>query len=81
MSEEAVKAQEDSNYIYETDYMPVTNAEIKWAIENAINSVGSLDFEPTEAYFNRVKRYAKEILLTLKQLSDEVNGSVHKDTF
>lgn len=77
MSEKAIEAQEENHYIYEADYMPVTNAEIKWAIENAINSVGSLDFEPTEAYFSRVKRYAKEILLTLKELSDEVNGSVH----
>tara|TARA_R100000808_G_C2108521_1_gene123316 strand:+ start:162 stop:410 length:249 start_codon:yes stop_codon:yes gene_type:complete len=58
-------------------YMAVNGRDIEWAMECALNATGALDHEPTDAYFNRVKRYAIEILRTKKELADEVNGSIY----
>lgn len=77
MSQKFVDELESQQYIYNVDYMPVYNEDLKWAMENAIRAAGALDTEPTDAYFARIKRYAVEILKTKKQLADEVNGSIH----
>ena len=46
-------------------------------MECALKATGALDYEPMDAYFNRVKRYAKEILKTKKELADEINGGIY----
>ena len=48
-----------------------TEEECRYAMENAIRAAGPLDHEPYDAYFNRVKRYASEILIKLKELQNE----------
>ena len=58
-------------------YMAVEGKDIEWSIECALKATGALDYEPMDAYFTRVKRYAKEILKTKKELADEVNGSIY----
>lgn len=63
--------------IYEMDYMPVYADDLRWAMECAIKAAGPLEAEPTEAYFQRVKRYATLILLTRKELSHDINGNIH----
>ena len=62
---------------FDAHYTPVINEDIKWALETAVVVSGALDYEPKDAYFNRVKSYAKDLLLTLKELNDEVNGSIY----
>ena len=58
-------------------YMAVDGKDIEWSIECALKATGALDYEPMDAYFNRVKRYAGEILKTKKELADEVNGGIY----
>tara|TARA_R100000773_G_C4210006_1_gene109819 strand:+ start:231 stop:494 length:264 start_codon:yes stop_codon:yes gene_type:complete len=58
-------------------YMSVDGKDIEWSIECALKAAGALDYEPMDAYFTRVKRYAKEILKTKKELADEVNGGIY----
>jgi len=58
-------------------YMAVNGRDIEWAMECALKATGALDYEPMDAYFNRVKRYAKEILKTKKELADEINGGIY----
>jgi len=48
-----------------------TKEECRYAMENAIRAAGPLDHEPYDAYFNRVKRYASEILIKLKELQND----------
>ncbi len=61
----------------DTIYMFVDGKDIEWSIECALKATGALDYEPTDAYFTRVKRYAKKILKTKKELADEVNGGIY----
>ena len=61
----------------DTIYMSVDGKDIEWSIECALKATGALDYEPMDAYFTRVKRYAKEILKTKKELADEVNGGIY----
>jgi|TARA_R110000796_G_scaffold117681_2_gene230682 hypothetical protein len=56
---------------YATNPRLYTKEECRYAMENAIRAAGPLDHEPYEAYFNRVKRYASEILIKLKELQNE----------
>jgi len=72
--EQEVKLEELYN---DAVYMAVDGKDIEWAMECALKATGALDFEPTDAYFSRVKRYATEILRTKKELADEVNGSIY----
>lgn len=65
------------NMYNDTIYMSVDGKDIEWSIECALKATGALDYEPMDAYFNRVKRYAKEILKTKKELADEVNGGIY----
>jgi len=40
-------------------YMAVDGKDIEWSIDCALKATGALDYEPMDAYFTRVKRYAK----------------------
>lgn len=58
-------------YMYDS---PPEGGGNKWAMEQAIIACISLDTEPKEAYFARLKEYAKQILITLNELDYDIRN-------
>tara|TARA_R110000823_G_scaffold212531_7_gene342657 strand:- start:1270 stop:1500 length:231 start_codon:yes stop_codon:yes gene_type:complete len=56
-------------FIYD-EPMPECKDEA-WALETAVHVCGSIQGEQTNAYFARLKRYAKHILKTLNEIRND----------
>ncbi len=58
-------------YMYDS---PPEGGGNKWAMEQAIIACTSIPSESKEAYFARLKEYAKQILITLNELDYDIRN-------